>query len=863
MRRATTVSWRHRAPPLAIRQFHTSDWKLRMKDVRFKERFDPRYLIPRSATEIREPWKDKTRTFQEHEHPSQPEIDRQGPRNIPVTCSGCGAFSQTTDPNRLGYYNVQSRRVRFWIHRNGESQGATGDGDVSCDDVKANGQPEVHDGQKKKRSSKWEADKLVQEVLNSANEKLASLGLTAATMLSTQDTQALFLNQMGSHRPPVCERCHDLKHYGSTKDTAKLVVPSPSFDSLEETIAESPHRHHMIYHVIDAADFPMSLIPQLHSMLHGVYMRTRNRRSDTSKFKLGRSITMCFVITRADLLAPQKEMVDRMMPYFRQVLRDALGSAGTRLRLDVTCVSPVASWWVDKLRERLFSFRGASWLVGKVNVGKSRLFQDVLPKHRKDIPVREQESIEPCLRVQKLLPPLQPERDWPEMPLSSPHPGTTVSPIRIPYGTTRFGPRPELIDMPGLQRDDMTMFVKDEYRESLVLRKRIVPEQFSLTSDKALLLGGGLIRIVPRTNRLDFLMYNFTPIPTHLTSAEKAIEFQEETRRAPTVKNWMAPGTSKTIRHAGTFKLIYDVTKKRAGPLTRKDAVSLRVDRLPFRVLSIDILIEGVGYVEIVAQVRARNVERYPSLHGDGEEASLDPGRSAESFITSEVEKKLSSEPSIESHITKSKVKDEPSSSALAASWVTAIDNDLKPDTRVSVKSWVKQVDSKPEPGPEHWAKSLVTEKGAEDDIGFEPPPNVIPQKAEFWQKIGLEPPPEPIPEPPPDPLTKEQFQDGLGFHDSQMAEAVPRKEYDALDDWPAVDVYSPEGRFVAFRRPLHGWENNKPARLLAPMKARPRRSMKGAGTRNGMLRFQRSMAKKSKNIRGSTYVRDAGRIRI
>lgn len=35
-------------------------------------------------------------------------------RRLPVTCSGCGAFSQTGDPRQPGYYDAQSKRVRIW-----------------------------------------------------------------------------------------------------------------------------------------------------------------------------------------------------------------------------------------------------------------------------------------------------------------------------------------------------------------------------------------------------------------------------------------------------------------------------------------------------------------------------------------------------------------------------------------------------------------------------------------------------------------------------------------------------------------------------------------------------------------------------
>ncbi len=34
---------------------------------------------------------------------------------LPFTCSGCGAFTQTTDSQQLGYYDVTAKRVRTWL----------------------------------------------------------------------------------------------------------------------------------------------------------------------------------------------------------------------------------------------------------------------------------------------------------------------------------------------------------------------------------------------------------------------------------------------------------------------------------------------------------------------------------------------------------------------------------------------------------------------------------------------------------------------------------------------------------------------------------------------------------------------------
>jgi hypothetical protein len=291
------------------------------------------------------------------------------------------------------------------------------------------------------------------------------------------------------------------------------------------------------------------------------------------------------------------------------------------------------------------------------------------------------------------------------MPLVSSLPGTTASPIRVPFGNGKG----ELIDLPGLARSDLDLFVKEEARQSMIMKKRIVPEQISMTPGKSLILGGGLIRITPRNPNLVFLAYNFTPLDEHLTQTEKAVAFQEQTRESIGVPSIMVPGIGDKMKHAGTFKLSYDVTRKRAGPLTRKNAVGLNVDRLPFRVLSTDILIEGVGYVELVAQVRAHEV-------------------------------------------------------ALKVF-------DQQQQARADENVWQKPVDT---------SDPFAAMKSQRRDTA----PVIQARRKE--------------PEPPLDP------------------------------GWPAVDVFSPEGRFIGSRQPINGWLNNKPRVLAEHKKSRPRRSMKG-----------------------------------
>ncbi|KAF5026112.1 hypothetical protein F66182_1800 [Fusarium sp. NRRL 66182] len=626
-------------------------------------------------------------------------------RRLPLNCTGCGAFSQTNDPQQLGYFDPESKRVKKWLS------------------------PKAFEH----KHTASQEDTVVDDVLKTLDkDQLEALGLKPSLLVSGAEAEgAVAPKAPPREKQPVCERCHNLQHYSTTSDTAKVTMYHPTVESLRETIEESPHKYNHIYHVIDAADFPMSLIPRLNVLLGDIPIRTRNRRSRAGKYQKDRKTELSFIITRGDLLGPTKEIVDSMMPYLREVLRDALGRLGNRVRLgNVRCVSAKRGWWCKDVKEDIWQRGGAGWMVGKVNVGKSQLFEAVYPKGRmgpgkdagrasvstypreavnaESIKVEQDAEADDAdhVDVGDLLPPPQPAKNYPDMPLVSSLPGTTASPIRVPFGNGKG----ELIDLPGLARSDLELFVKEEDRQSMIMKKRIVPEQISLTPGKSLILGGGLIRITPKNRDLVFLAYNFTPLEEHLTQTEKAMAFQQEARKSTGVSSIILPGAGEKMKHAGTFKLSHDVTKKRAGPLTRKNAVGLNVDRLPFRVLSTDILIEGVGYVELVAQVRAQNalapvVPRY-------QHASVqDPF----------------------------KQKREESSDPFAA---------LSSQRR-----------------------------------GIEPV---------LKRPVAKEP------EPPLEPA------------------------------WPAVDVYSPEGRFVGSRQPINGWMNNKPRVLAEHKRSRPRRSMKG-----------------------------------
>jgi hypothetical protein len=436
----------------------------------------------------------------------------------------------------------------------------------------------------------------------------------------------------------VCDRCHNLREHNTG-----VPISHPSIQSIQSTIFESPHKYNHIYHVIDAADFPMSLVPGLHKLLHLTPQRSLNRRSKTGRFYHGQKTEVSFIIQRSDLFGFTKEQLDRRMPWLREVLRDALGRSGKDVRLgNIRCVSCKMSWWTKELKQEIWERGGGGWLVGKVNVGKSQLLHDVFPKGRtgtKDRPERlpglevdeplntglttlqsetdvmedrvetvatdvesedhEWEDTEETLDTSSLLPPSPVEVDYPAMPLVSSLPGTTASPIRLPFGNGKG----ELIDLPGLSRGDLETHVQPDRRSYLVMRSRLKPLQSTIRPGQSLLLGG-FIRITPVTPDIVFLAWSYTMLNHHVTNTEmKAIPTQLQTRDSG-IENISVRGTGEKIASAGVYHLKWDVTKERTGPLTARAAAKLSPDILPFQVFSADILIEGVGWIELVAQVR-------------------------------------------------------------------------------------------------------------------------------------------------------------------------------------------------------------------------------------------------------------------
>ncbi|RKF56056.1 putative p-loop containing nucleoside triphosphate hydrolase [Erysiphe neolycopersici] len=277
-----------------------------------------------------------------NEPPSRdsPDFEKWALGKLPRHCPGCGAPSQTVDSLSPGYYDLRRHAVLKYLG-----------------------------------VAKYEKKNDKHDIIRLALQKSASLNL------SPEDFG------VPSSPPPKidkevvkCFRCRNLLNH-----RVGIPINHPSIGSIRETIHETPYKYNHVYHIIDAADFPMSVIPDLPDILNTSPLRSRSRRSKSGKFYKDKKIELSFIITRSDLLAPLKEHVDSMMPYLRATLRDALGRSAAGMRLgNVRCVSVKRDWWIKELKEDVWNRGGTGWMVGKVNVGKSQLFGSIFPKGRKE-----------------------------------------------------------------------------------------------------------------------------------------------------------------------------------------------------------------------------------------------------------------------------------------------------------------------------------------------------------------------------------------------------------------------------------------------------------------------------------------------
>ena len=541
---------------------------------------------PHSNQAATHPSKDEAAPVKSHRRP-----------DLPLTCPGCGALTQTAESDEAGFFTPSRRSVREYLKR--RRRNAT----VSSSEVASNTDLDTE---------------LDVEIVENTIEHEGSW-----TMTEELTTIPIDFDE------PICDRCHNLLH-----NATGVSIAHPSLDAIADSIAESPHSRNHVYHVLDAADFPMSLITTIHKKLSLAKPRSRNRRS---QYDFSRRPTLDFIITRSDLLGPTKEMVDSLLPQFRELLRNALSRSDRDARLgNLHLVSSKRGWWTKEIKEDIWRRGGGNWMVGKVNVGKSNLFEVLFPKGHseiapsyaeleRDAKVDDTESAEvPLLSETSLLPPSQPSKPYPTLPIVSALAGTTASPIRLPFGDSKG----ELVDLPGLARSDPSLSLHPSQKPfQLVMQTRPTVAQYIIKPGSSLLLGGGLIRITPHLDPNDrsttMLAYPFTPpiLKPHVTSTQKAIQAQQQQRNIGN-DSLLAEGAGQTVKIAGTFELKTDVTRQRAGKML---AAWMSLEQLPFRVYATDVLIEGIGWVEIVCQTRKRRFQAVkPGVNSHGEGVDMD-----------------------------------------------------------------------------------------------------------------------------------------------------------------------------------------------------------------------------------------------
>ncbi|PYI11561.1 hypothetical protein BO78DRAFT_332617 [Aspergillus sclerotiicarbonarius CBS 121057] len=521
---------------------------------------------------------------------------------LPVCCPGCGAYAQTVEPNEAGYYGKTRKQTRKLLS---ETQQVI-EGQDEGSGVKAAGEKA--------------ADKIQKYLdLTEVEGEGAPRPKFGASLVKAADTAGRYLEK--SKAPvQVCDRCHDLLHHNKA-----VPAVSPTMDSLRAYLDESPHKHNRIYYVVDAADFPMSVVKEVYETLGVMDPRSKNRRSATYRYKSGKKLpTISFIINRSDLLAATKEQVDSKMEYVRSVLRDTFNLSHEDFRLgNVHMISAQRGWWTKKVKEEIREHGGGIWVVGKANVGKSSFIEACFPKDSRNlekiaelIELREEESRmathydTSALDSEGLLPPAPREDLYPILPVVSSLPGTTVSPIRIPFGRGRG----EMIDLPGLDRSDLADHVRDKFKRDLIMTKRQKPERHTIKPGQSLLLGGGLVRITP-VNPDDVVMAAcFVPLDAHLTRTDKAIEMQAEERPYPGT-NIAQEGYGKAIASAGVFDLKWDVTQSHLPRAIAKAVADkkMKMPSVPYKVMSTDILIEGCGWLELTVQTRAKAMQESES----------------------------------------------------------------------------------------------------------------------------------------------------------------------------------------------------------------------------------------------------------
>jgi len=306
--------------------------------------------------------------------------------------------------------------------------------------------------------------------------------------------------------PLVCERCHGIRYH----HRASGLPAYPTLHTLTNLMQNSPHTKNHIYHLIDAADLPMSLQPGLREHLY------RNLSKS-----LRHQLTVSYIVTRADILMASERQISSLMTYIKKRIKDALPederveSVADRIHV----ISTRNGWGVGKVKDEIRSRTGGVWIIGGINVGKSRFVKEMWPEGGESRPVTREEAEE-----YGILPEggegtegrAEGNTEGKEggvenkkgnmayeyflntlhiAPTVSDVPGTTAAPIKIAYRTSgRERGWGEMIDLPGFERwvgygeNGLLKYVRPELQMAIAMDKRVKGQQYTIKSGKHPLL---------------------------------------------------------------------------------------------------------------------------------------------------------------------------------------------------------------------------------------------------------------------------------------------------------------------------------------------------------------------------------------
>ncbi|KAF3911493.1 hypothetical protein ABW20_dc0107003 [Dactylellina cionopaga] len=595
------------------------------------------------------------------EHLPLPESTNKNevPTGVPEFCPGCGAKSHSDDSNEPGFYGAEANMPRPKLPwkdsnlkwpRKMEAQKIYMDALANMsEDIKEvmrasnmrpppEEDPEEEDDRKAKqprRPSRRQKNPYEEEDDFLPFENVPHhLSPESESWINALEPEEELSQEpeIGTreHSKILCSRCRSLLHYQKKISD----IPDATFAQAAEIIAKSPFNRVHVYHLVDAADFPMSILPNARkAILQGLKEHKGGRKKD---------LTISYVITRADLLMPTENKVSSLMTYIRRVMSNYLGDdSGLK---DLRVVSAKRTWTTERLKDEIRARKGGVVLLGKTNVGKSRLYDAIFPRRNaKDFKPKGGDFGKGDLED---LPTVEPaEEDWyvqngqrvkyPEMPLASKIPGTTVGPITIDFAAGRG----QLVDLPGFSRGGLLSYVKQSQLKSTVLINRVNPSRFIVKPGRAFMLSGLIkVKAVGREERekgaeteqreegqemeereengerergrpITLEVATFTSLPGHVAREDKIDAVMNHgPGSAPKGSGlaggiWAKPDIGESFRSAGIFELTDDITKKRTIPLIDKIGEDAYKKGLAFKVWATDIVVEGFGWLEISAQV--------------------------------------------------------------------------------------------------------------------------------------------------------------------------------------------------------------------------------------------------------------------